>query len=101
MVDNIASIGTSRITGLKPTQDNHDSFDAGQQFNDILKNAIGKLAADEQQVEQLNDLFMSGEMTSIEQLLIASQKASLQLELTVQFRNKVIEAYQEIMRTQI
>jgi len=34
-------------------------------------------------------------------MLIAGEKASLNLQLTVQIRNKIIEAYQEIMRMQI
>jgi flagellar hook-basal body complex protein FliE len=33
--------------------------------------------------------------------MIASQKASLSLQLTVQVRNKVVEAYQEVMRMQL
>jgi len=34
-------------------------------------------------------------------MMIASEQALLSLQLTTQVRNKVIEAYQEIMRTQI
>jgi flagellar hook-basal body complex protein FliE len=33
--------------------------------------------------------------------MIASQKASISLQLTLEIRNKVIEAYQEMMRMQI
>ncbi|MDT2285509.1 flagellar hook-basal body complex protein FliE [Paenibacillus larvae] len=33
--------------------------------------------------------------------MVASEKASLGLELAVQVRNKAIEAYQDIMRIQI
>ena len=46
-------------------------------------------------------MFEAGQLPDVHQLLIAAEKSSINLELTVQFRNKVIEAYQEIMRTQI
>jgi len=37
----------------------------------------------------------------VAQLMIATEQARLALELTVQIRNKVLEAYQEIMRIQV
>ncbi len=37
----------------------------------------------------------------VDQVMISSEKALLSLQLASQVRNKVIEAYQEIMRTQI
>ncbi len=70
-------------------------------FGDVLDNAINRIVENENTVHQLTDAFASGQMENVEQLLIASEKASLNLELTVQIRNKVIEAYQEMMRIQI
>jgi len=70
-------------------------------FSELLKGAIESLNAQEQEVHRLNEAFMRGEITDIHNLLIAAEKAHLGLELTVQVRNKAIEAYQEIMRIQI
>ena len=75
--------------------------DVGKKFNEILNETIEKLGADKKQVEQMNELFTAGQMQDVHQLLLTAEKSSLNLELTVQIRNKVIEAYQEIMRTQI
>lgn len=77
------------------------SEDLGKKFQEILNNAISQNVDNKHQVEQLNQLFAAGQIPDVHNVLIASEKASLQLELTVQIRNKVIEAYQEIMRTQI
>ncbi|MDT2247307.1 flagellar hook-basal body complex protein FliE [Paenibacillus larvae] len=52
-------------------------------------------------VDDMNQKFVKGEITDIHQLMVASEKASLGLELAVQVRNKAIEAYQDIMRIQI
>lgn len=78
-----------------------DGVRLGRQFHDMLTEAMGKLSADRKEVEQLEGLFASGQLPDVHNLLIASEKAALNLELTVQIRNKVIEAYQEIMRIQI
>ncbi|MCZ8512375.1 flagellar hook-basal body complex protein FliE [Paenibacillus filicis] len=71
------------------------------QFGKFLNEAISNLNAQQTAVDQLNQQFVKGEISDVHQLTIASEKASLGLELTVQVRNKVIEAYQEIMRTQV
>jgi len=45
--------------------------------------------------------FLAGGSTEIHDVLIAMEKATLGFQLTLQLRNKVIEAYQEIMRMQV
>jgi len=42
--------------------------------------------------------FVLGQTNDIHSVMIASQKATVALELTTQVRNKVLEAYQEVMR---
>jgi flagellar hook-basal body complex protein FliE len=42
--------------------------------------------------------FVLGQTNDIHSIMIASQKATVALELTTQVRNKVLEAYQEVMR---
>jgi|HigsolmetaAR203D_1030402.scaffolds.fasta_scaffold01329_5 flagellar hook-basal body complex protein FliE len=72
-----------------------------KQFGSYLDEALQKVEAQQAAAEQLTQAFMAGDMTDVHNLLIESEKARLGLELTVQIRNKVIEAYQEIMRMQI
>jgi len=75
--------------------------DISNQFSSFLNDAIEKTNQEKATVDTLTAQFISGDLTDVHQLMIASEKASLGLELTVQVRNKVIEAYQEIMRMQI
>ena len=42
-----------------------------------------------------------GDEIDLHNVVIAGEKAKISLELTLQIRNKVMEAYQEIMRMQI
>ena len=55
-----------------------------------------QLAAD----ANINDL-ATGKQTDIHQTMIAVEKASVSFELMMQIRNKVISAYDKIMRTQV
>ena len=43
----------------------------------------------------------TGQQTDIHQTMIAVEKASVSFELLMQIRNKVISAYDKIMRTQV
>jgi len=74
--------------------------EAMKDFGSFLSEALEGVAAQEQNVQSMNSKFMLGEV-SADQVMIASEQAMLSLQLTTQVRNKVIEAYQEIMRTQI
>lgn len=69
-------------------------------FGSYLEDAINQVADQEKASEDMSNKFMLGQV-DIDQVMISSQKALLSLQLTTQVRNKAIEAYQEIMRTQI
>ena len=43
----------------------------------------------------------AGESVGIDEVMLAMQKAELALDLFLETRNKVVQAYQEIMRMQI
>lgn len=74
--------------------------EATASFADFLKRSLDQVAAAEAHVHHLNDLFIIGE-ADVNDVMIAAAKAELGITLTAQVRNKVIEAYQEIMRMQI
>ncbi|MBN3526187.1 flagellar hook-basal body complex protein FliE [Paenibacillus apiarius] len=69
-------------------------------FGSFLSDALQQVDTQEQQVHAMNDQFILGEV-DVDQLMIASERALLSLQLTTQVRNKVIEAYQDIMRMQM
>lgn len=101
----INKIGVQPASFLKPLQNTDaketGAADVGKSFGDMLNNAMSQLSSQEKAVDALNDQFVRGEAVDAHQLTINAERLSLGLELTVQVRNKVIEAYQDIMRTQI
>lgn len=70
-------------------------------FSDMLKKSL--VAVNEAQLnsDRLTNALAAGQNVELHDVMIAAQKASILLEATVEFRNKVIEAYQEVMRMQI
>ncbi|TQR20917.1 flagellar hook-basal body complex protein FliE [Psychrobacillus vulpis] len=74
------------------------SFEAQQNFGDFLKSAIESVNEDQKASDVMTEKLIRGEDVELHDVMIASQKASITLNATLEIRNKVIEAYQEIMR---
>lgn len=73
----------------------------GSVFGQALNEAIGRVQGFEQQSRTSLDRFLNGENEEIHQVALDAQRASLQFEFFLQMRNKVVQAYQEIMRQQL
>ena len=70
-------------------------------FKDFLNNAIQNVNELQLQSQKLNDALAIGATDNIPQVMIASEKAGMALQFTMQVRNKVLDAYQEIMKMQV
>lgn len=102
MIDTIGFLSGKPVTGLQPKTGNGvGAADLAKDFGAFLGDALNKLNEQQDAVDKLNEKFVTGEIADVHMLTIAAEKVALGLELTVQIRNKAIEAYQEIMRTQI
>ncbi len=73
----------------------------GQGFGDVLKNAVEAVNAMQHEAGRLEDAVAKGESVNIHQAVIAGEKAGLSFRLLMQVRNKMIDAYQEVMRMQV
>ncbi len=86
-----------KLGGLSEAQNN----DKGTGFADMLQNSINEINSLQQQSAELKNALVTGEINELHQMMIAAEKSSLAFQFTLQIRNKVIEAYQEIMRMQV
>jgi flagellar hook-basal body complex protein FliE len=73
----------------------------GDVFGQALGAALGKLDAGQQQASQAAQDLATGKATDIASVVTEVEKASLELQLATQVRNKVVDAYSELMRMQI
>jgi flagellar hook-basal body complex protein FliE len=75
-----------------------DAADAAKSFADYLYDAIGNVDLADKAAQDLGTAFALGEPVEVHEVMLAFSKAELGLRLFIELRNKVIEAYQEIMR---
>lgn len=78
-----------------------ESSTKGLSFGEFLNSAIQQVNGLQQESEKLNEALALGLTDNIQQVMIASEKASVAMQFTMQVRNKVLDAYQEIMRMPI
>jgi flagellar hook-basal body complex protein FliE len=71
-------------------------------FSVLLKNALADTNAAQQEARELSRQFATGDVnTSLEEVVLSLQKASVSFQTMVQVRNKLVSAYQEIMNMQV
>ena len=70
-------------------------------FQEIFANALGSVQSAGQAASASVQNFLSGEGEELHSTILATQRAELSFDLFLQMRNKVVSAYQEIMRMQV
>ncbi|WP_040286865.1 flagellar hook-basal body complex protein FliE [Sporosarcina koreensis] len=74
------------------------TFESQQKFGAYLKDAIQDVNSAQVQSDMMTEKLVRGEDVDLHNVMITAQKASIALSATMEVRNKVVEAYQEIMR---
>ena len=74
---------------------------SGPAFASVFAEAVNKVESFQQNAQQSVDRFLSGEGEDLHRVALASQQADLSFQLFLQMRNKVVSAYQEIMKLQV
>lgn len=100
MAINAATFSTAvqSLSNRKEISNNQTPMEAQKSFANTLKEAIDKVNDYQVQSDTLTNKLIQGENVELHEVMIAAQKANITLNATVEIRNKVIEAYQEIMR---
>ncbi len=74
---------------------------AGGGFGKTMSDALETVGALQNTAHASAESFMSGETEEIHKVALDQQKAALSLDLFLQVRNKIVNAYQEIMKMQV
>jgi flagellar hook-basal body complex protein FliE len=67
-------------------------------FHNTLKTLISQVDAQLKDANQIAEEFAVGKNQNLHEVMIASEKADLSFQFLLQIRNKLLEAYHEIMR---
>jgi len=73
----------------------------GPAFQSVLAEAVQQVQQFQSNANASIGRFVSGEGEELHQVALATQQADLAFNLFLQVRNKVISAYQEVMRMQV
>lgn len=73
----------------------------GKTFADTLKDAVGSVNELSKESDVQMQRLATGETKNIPEVMIAAEKASVAFKLLTQVRNKVVDAYQEVMKMQV
>jgi flagellar hook-basal body complex protein FliE len=74
---------------------------AGSPFKDVLGSAIEEVEGARANAAESINQFLSGQGEDLHSTILASQRADLEFQMFLQVRNKVVSAYQEIMKMQM
>ncbi|BDC52592.1 hypothetical protein F183_A49070 [Bryobacterales bacterium F-183] len=70
-------------------------------FGTILANTIQEVQKAGNEAHEATASLLAGDGVDLHQVALKAQKAELSMEMFLQVRNKVVQAYQEIMRMQM
>ncbi len=91
--------------GIKPlplqSVDSNPIAKVGADFADVIQSTISHVAEAEHQGDKAIERLQSGEAKNLHEVMISVEKADISVKMLVQFRNKALQAYEEIMRMQI
>jgi flagellar hook-basal body complex protein FliE len=73
----------------------------GGGFADVLSHAIQTVGGLDRQASESVQRFLSGDGEDLHTAVLATTRAELAFDMLLQTRNKVVSAYQEIMRMQM
>jgi len=77
------------------------AYKAGSDFSQFLTEALKQVDALQKNAETASIALATGQVQDLHTVMVALEKASLSLALTVEVRNKALDAYHEMMRMQI
>lgn len=70
-------------------------------FFDSLMEKLNEVNDKQIQADNVTEQFVKGEGPDIQDVMLSTEEAKMSLELAVQIRNKIVDAYQEINRMQL
>jgi flagellar hook-basal body complex protein FliE len=83
------------------TTDNDNSGVVATSFTKTLSNAFDSLNSLQINSEDMTQAYANHQTSDLHSVMIASEEASIALQLATQVRNKVVEAYQEIEKLSV
>ncbi|MEI6035177.1 MAG: flagellar hook-basal body complex protein FliE [Verrucomicrobiae bacterium] len=96
------NIPSRQLEQLGGAGDIHQGAAASAQgFGKTLSNFVSEVDTQIKTSGEERNKVLTGETTNLHQAMIASQEAGIGFTFMVELRNKLVESYQELMRSQV
>jgi flagellar hook-basal body complex protein FliE len=71
--------------------------EGGPSFADSLKRALNEVSSSQETSQDYIQRFVRGEPVELHQVMAAAEEASISLEMLVEMRNKIMDAYRTVV----
>lgn len=95
------SLNISGISPIELARPQSVDGPAKSTFKDMLSGAIDQVELSSSAAHKSVQQFLSGEGDDLHSTILSIQRADLEFQMLMQVRNKVVNAYQEVMRMQM
>lgn len=100
-INNINFLLPNKLDDTSSSKPMGTQSESGADFSALLKDALSSVNDAQLEASEAVQKVLSGETKDIHSTMIALQKADVSLKLMLEVKNKIVEAYQEVMRTQV
>lgn len=73
----------------------------GSSFSQMLSSSLEKVNTDQHQADSAIKEMVAGRSKNIHETMLTVERADASLKMMMQVRNKILEAYKEVMRMQV
>lgn len=96
---NALQIGQSSQTTLNDSKDDNKNNQVN--FGQILEDKLSAVNDKQVSAQEISKQFVEGDDVDVHQVMLSTEEAKLSLDLAIQVRNKLVDAYQELSKMQL
>lgn len=100
-VKNLFQLNQSNQVNSNDNKTNTGTENDKVDFGGILEKQLSAVNGKQVGAQAISKQFVEGDDVDVHQVMLSTQEAKLSLELAIQVRNKLVEAYQELNKMQI
>lgn len=98
---NIQSIGTNSLLNSLETRSLGTNIDNKNSFSEVISDAINKVNDKQISADNSIESLIKGDDITMHEVMLSMQESQLSMQLLIEVRNKMVEAYQEINKIQL
>lgn len=97
----INDVGRIPLPGAPEGKSAEPGAKGAPSFGEVLSKSLHEVDQLQKKADAAIEALVSGEKASLHETMVALEKAEISFRLMMQVRNKIVEAYQEVLRIQV